>query len=113
QFFPDSSSHLICWKRWNAIVKLRKFFEVDVRNNIGADGENLRHLDEAGTERSDCCRQPSRALAMIVVGPQSWRTGKNPTAAVSKETDHEGKKTEPDDEDAEEHVVAAAGLARA
>ena len=47
QLILNAPSQLGCRKRRNAVVKLRKLFEVDAGNDVGPDRENLRELDEA------------------------------------------------------------------
>jgi hypothetical protein len=43
-------------ERRNSIVKIAKLLDVDWRNNVGADREDLRQFDELGPS-GDCSRQ--------------------------------------------------------
>src|SRR5262249_11156889 len=91
-------------REWrDAVVQVSKFFDVQLRNDVCPNPEDLRELDEAWAKRRDGLGQLSRPLAMRLFGHESRRSCKYPPAPVSQERDQGRCEAIPDDEDPENH----------
>src|SRR5688572_18440628 len=96
----------MCRERWNSIVKLRKLLQVDWRDNIGTNCEDLGHLDKARPERRDSRSQSACAFPMFFIGKESWRAKQNPSLPIAEECNQKWSQPVPYNEDAKQHELS-------
>ena len=103
EFRLDPAAHFGRGKWRNLIVKPAEFFDVNQRNDIGADRENLRELDETRAKRCNARGELPRALAVGLFGRETGRSCDDPSPPVAQKCNEKRRKTIPDDEDSQEH----------
>src|SRR5262249_31626332 len=79
------------------------FFDVNLRDDIGADCKYLSALDKGWTECGNDGSEAPSAFALSFVGEISCWAEHDPAAAVAQKGHHEWRQTEPDDQHARQH----------
>src|SRR5207237_4617714 len=90
-------------KRRHAIVQFSKLLEINVRDDVCTNTEDLGEFDETWSKRGNRCGQPSRALPMSFVREESRRSNENPASPIAKEREQKRREPIPHDENTDDH----------
>ena len=84
-------------------MKPGQFLHINLWNDVGANREDLRQLDETRAKRGDTGCQFASPFTLHLIGYKTWRACHNPSPPVPEERNDEWCEAVPDNNDSEDH----------